>query len=136
MFSYINYTAEIAQSFFRWSIFCFNMGDDDDLQLQLMLDENLIALATFFLTVQNKRKQKRKRCWWVHPVLRRRKQQGSFILLIKELMDDDARFHLYFRMSKNEYSDILTRLVQADLTKFSKFRQVISPNEKLAVCLR
>lgn len=76
------------------------------------------------------------RRYWVHPILRQRKRKGEFSTLYKELIDDETKFHRYFRMSPNEFHQ-LHEILKSDLTKQNTtFRESISSLEKLAVCLR
>jgi hypothetical protein len=52
----------------------------------------------------------RKRKKWVHTSLIRRKTEGEFFTLYKELVDDGEKFHQYFRMSKYQFNDLLSRI--------------------------
>jgi hypothetical protein len=73
---------------------------------------------------------------WVHKCLRNRKTEGEFLTLFKELTDDELKFYQYFRMSRYQFNNLLKK-VQVDLLKNNTaFREAISPQEKLAVCLR
>jgi hypothetical protein len=52
----------------------------------------------------------RKREKWVHKSLIRKKTEGDFFTLYKELVDDEEKFHQYFRMSKYQFNDLLSRI--------------------------
>lgn len=51
--------------------------------------------------------QKRKRRFWVHDMLKRRNQEGEFSTLHPELIDDETKFFKYYRMSINEFNNLL-----------------------------
>ncbi|KAK0137628.1 Protein ALP1-like [Merluccius polli] len=69
---------------------------------------------------------------WVHDITRGRQQQGAYHNLVQELRFDDARFAAYFRPFEQ-----LLRIVAPSITKLdTKFRQAISPEERLCICLR
>ncbi|CAK1589075.1 unnamed protein product [Parnassius mnemosyne] len=86
--------------------------------------------------VLEKRSETTKRRWGVHPTWRKREAEGEFALLYKELIDDESKFYGYFRMSKECFTFLLEK-VKPDLTKkITRFQKPISPNERLAVCIR
>ena len=61
---------------------------------------------------------------------------GEFHRLVQELRNDPRRFHVYFRMTKEEF-DYVHDLIKKDIQKQStQFRKPISIEERLAVCLR
>ncbi|KAK0137444.1 Protein ALP1-like [Merluccius polli] len=65
-----------------------------------------------------------------------RQQQGAYHNLVQELRFDDARFAAYFRLNKCQFEQLL-RIVAPSITKLdTKFRQAISPEERLCICLR
>lgn len=73
---------------------------------------------------------------WVHPIVAARYHKGAFRNLMVQLRQDDTKFFNYFRMSASSFDELLG-LVQHDLQKQdTSFRQSISPEEKLAICLR
>lgn len=45
---------------------------------------------------------KGKRRFWVHKINRNREKYGAFHVLIKELEADRSRYHMYFRMDKEQ----------------------------------
>ena len=104
--------------------------------LLLCEEEELIAMLAFNLLLKKRlRKRKRRHRWWVHPINRRRKQQGAYHNLVQELELDDDRFKEYFRLNKNQFAEVFS-LVEADLVKHTRNREVIPPKERLALCLR
>ena len=106
-----------------------------------MADMEEEALLMLLLLRRRRRKQethvkKKKRRIWVHEVVQRRKELGEFHHLVRELGGHDDRFFTYFRMSQEQFAEVL-RLVKGAITKkTTRWREAISPAERLAVCLR
>ena len=92
--------------------------------------------ALLVLMMATKPVQKRKRRWWVHETLSKRKELGEFHTLVNELYLDEERFHQYFRMSKCQFTEILSFLKEDLARQATYLRQPISPTERLAICLR
>ena len=73
---------------------------------------------------------------WVHDINVQRKEKGEFHQLVKELEEHPNRYEMYFRMTKKEFYFSLD-LIKGDIkTRNTQFREAISTEEKLAVCLR
>ncbi|KAJ8021812.1 Protein ALP1-like [Holothuria leucospilota] len=85
--------------------------------------------------MDRKHKGRKKRRWWVHDILRKRKEYGVFNHLFKELKSDDDKFVQYLRVTREQFARLLF-FTGKTLTKRSRFREVISPEERLAICLR
>jgi len=91
--------------------------------------ENICAILTAD-TVTVRRKL------WVHDINMKRKEKGEFHNLIKELEEHPNRYEKYFRMTKDEFN-FLHDLIRGDIkTRNTQFREAITTEEKLAVCLR
>ena len=88
-------------------------------------EELIVIVATYNLIQEKKKKPKRKHRWWVHDIVKKRRQQGAYHNLVQELLFDNERFKLYFRLSKDQYTQLLA-LVGADLVKFTRNREVLS----------
>lgn len=96
-------------------------------------EEELETAAVF--AILNKQNKKSIRSCWVHEIKKRLKL-GEFHRLVHELRNDPRRFHMYFRMTKDEF-DYVHNLIKKDIQKQStQFRKPISTEERLAVCLR
>jgi len=91
--------------------------------------ENVCAiLAADTVTVRRK--------VWVHDINMKLKEKGEFHHLVKELEEHPNRYETYFRMSKVEFNFVYD-LIKGDIkTRNTQFREAISTEEKLAVCLR
>ncbi|KAK4884902.1 hypothetical protein RN001_001173 [Aquatica leii] len=73
---------------------------------------------------------------WVHNINKKREKAGEFYRLVSELRKDPKRFHMYFRMTTEEF-DYLHQLIENDIKKMNtQFRRAIISEERLAVCLR
>ncbi|KAL4153738.1 hypothetical protein QTP88_001571 [Uroleucon formosanum] len=72
---------------------------------------------------------------WVHDLLKRH-IEGKYITLYKQLTDHEEKFFKYFRMTKKQFNVLLSKIKTTIRKKNTSFRKVISPREKLAVCLR
>jgi len=80
--------------------------------------------------------QKKKRSEWVHKTNTRREELGEFNRLVQELSEDSHRFHMYFRMKKEEF-EYLHELIKDEIHKQNtQFRKAIPSRERLGVCLR
>ncbi|KAJ8942155.1 hypothetical protein NQ314_010147 [Rhamnusium bicolor] len=79
-----------------------------------------------------------KRRVWVHEINLKRKREGEYHTLmdIPEKEEHSDRFHMYFRMKKEEF-EYLPNLLKERIKKIdTRFRQAISTKERLAICLR
>lgn len=97
-------------------------------------EEELECAASAVLLLE--RKQRRK-CW-VHPINLERHFHGEYHTLIDllEMGDNSDRFHMYFRMNKEQFEN-LHSLVEMNIKKINTtFRKAISTKERLAICLR
>ncbi|CAK1604032.1 unnamed protein product [Parnassius mnemosyne] len=93
-------------------------------------DIEFLVLATLI-----KKKEIKRRRYWVHPVNNKRESKGEFHCLVKEIENDAQRFHQYFRMSKAQFEEVHS-LIEGDIKIHTKFRKPIGTKERLAVCLR
>lgn len=92
-------------------------------------EEDLENVAAFLICDGVQRK-------WVHEINKLREESGEYHRLVKELNEHPDRYHMYFRVTKEEF-DFLHELVKEDIIKQNtQFRRAISSEERLAVCLR
>ena len=71
----------------------------------------------------------------MHEINLKREEDGEFHTLINILEKEENRdrFHMYFRMSKEEF-DYLHELIKEKIRKVdTKFRKAISTKERLAI---
>ena len=91
-------------------------------------------LSSFLLCLLTKPKRKRK--YWVHPLLQLRRQRGEYFTLVRELKSFEDKFFGYFRMNQDCF-DYLVDKIRPFMPSHAKTRQdKLSPAEKLALTLR
>ena len=74
---------------------------------------------------------------WVHPLNQTREESGEFKTLIcEQLTQYPDKFYVYFRMTEVQFKDILDRLRMHIMGIGTNFRENLSPEMRLAVCLR
>ncbi|KAJ8953777.1 hypothetical protein NQ318_015436 [Aromia moschata] len=74
--------------------------------------------------------RKRKRRFWVHKMLKKRKEEGEFATLHTELVDDQMKFFKYYRMSLDEFNNLLGHIGELIQKQNTTFRESISPIQK------
>ena len=82
------------------------------------------------------RRKKYNRRYWVHPINQTHKDLGEFNTLYKDLRKYPDRFYTYYRMSTEQFDTILAQIQHLIYKPNSKWRRSISPEEKLAICIR
>ena len=65
-----------------------------------------------------------------------RNDLGEFNTLYKDLRKYPDRFYTYYRMSTEQFDTILAQIQHLIYKPDSKWRCSISPEEKLAICIR
>ena len=98
------------------------------------MDRNSV-IALYLL--HRRRKRRRNRLHWVHPIIQKREEFGVFYTLFGELRDDANKFFLnYFRMSVLSFDEMHRRLKESLQRRNSNMRNCIQPVEMLAVAIR
>ncbi|XP_072388169.1 uncharacterized protein rasp isoform X5 [Diabrotica undecimpunctata] len=94
------------------------------------------AVCFWVLYRRMKRRQQRRRRYWVHPILRNRLTNSLYITLYPNLRQHGPKFFNYFRMSTTSF-DALLALIRHEITaSVNAVRYCISPEEKLIITLR
>ncbi|XP_061610234.1 uncharacterized protein LOC133468394 [Phyllopteryx taeniolatus] len=97
------------------------------------------ALALLILRRRRRRRRGRlaagKKPMWVPPIVKARRNLAEFGL-VRELQFDQDRFELYFRLSREQFESLLRRVGPSITKKTTNLKQPISPNQRLAICLR
>lgn len=83
-----------------------------------------------------RKKRRRDRLHWVHPINERREQVGLFYTLFEDLRNDESKFFNYFRMSIASFDELHRRLKDVLQRQNTKMRNCIQPVEMLTVTLR
>lgn len=73
---------------------------------------------------------------WVHEINELREELGEYHRLIQELRADADRFHTYFRMSTDQFDELVTLLTPVIQKKNTNYRRAICVGERLAITLR
>lgn len=93
-------------------------------------EEYVAVLATMIVKNNGNRKT------WVHPINLNRKLYGEFHHLMPKLLEDEQRFQMYFRMNKDEFYYLLEMIGPEIEKRTTQLRESISPEQRLALCLR
>lgn len=67
---------------------------------------------------------------------KRNEGEEEFATLHLELLDDQTKFFQYYRMSRDEFDNLLDQIMEPLQNQNTTFRESIPPVQKLAVCLR
>ncbi|KAF0294198.1 Protein ALP1-like [Amphibalanus amphitrite] len=95
-----------------------------------------LAQARLRVAVEHARRRPRRRVW-VTDVLQRRKARGEFYHLVQELrLLDPDRHQTYFRMSRDSFDLILSKIGPMITRQHTNFREPIEPAQRLAITLR
>ncbi|CAH2018118.1 unnamed protein product [Acanthoscelides obtectus] len=97
--------------------------DEDALLFMQLVNLNAISQET------------KKKRHWVHPLWQKNKKFGIFNVYKKDLNLDDQKFKLFYRMKKETFSKLLTKL-RPMLQKNTNFRKCVSPEESVLITLR
>ncbi|KAJ8979772.1 hypothetical protein NQ317_015251 [Molorchus minor] len=97
-------------------------------------EEFVIVSAICADEEERERKTRRKHRFWEHEIFQKRRQFGEFHHLFPDLLNDDAKFFLYFRMSRNKFYELFNLLNFSN--KYTPFREPVCPEERLALTLK
>ena len=92
----------------------------------------VVAVLMFFLL---KRRLRRRR-FWVHPILQSRFHLGAFEQLYPDLRANPEKFLNYFRLTTDEFDDVLQKIETEIYHQDTNFRRAVTPTERLSVTLR
>jgi len=93
------------------------------------------AIIALYL-LYRRRKRRRNRLHWVHPIIQKREEFVAFYTLFGELRDEAHKCFNYFRMSVSSFDEVHRRLKDSLQRRNSKMRNCIQPLEMLAVAVR
>ena len=80
--------------------------------------------------------RRRRRRIWVHEILQGRLQHGVFHRLVQELRLDEDRFQRYFRLDREQFDSLLSKIGPLITMQHNNYRRPIPPAESVAICLR
>ena len=105
-------------------------------ELQAFLEswdqEDLLLLALLY----RRRKYKKYRSVWIHPILKTREKYGEFHRVVSELWLYGSQFKDYFRLTTTQFEHVLTLVGPLISKEDTRFRKAITPAERLTICLR
>ena len=113
--------------------------EDTNVSMALLanLSALIIGLGVLAAVVLNTpKRQRRRHKTWVKDILRKRNEEGTFSLLIPQLLSDDGQYRNFLRMSKNSFQYLLSCLEPSIKKSDTRFGRSISASEKLALTLR
>ena len=73
---------------------------------------------------------------WVDQFLAERNSKGEYARLFPDLLKDDDKFFCYFRMKKSTFFLVLNKIRSRIEKQNTKYREAISPEERLMITLR
>jgi hypothetical protein len=77
-------------------------------------EEEIVTVS--LLSEEEQKKKRRRRRFWVHNICKKRIIHGEFYSLYPDLLEDNAKFFEYFRMTYGKFMTLLnmlgTRLVK------------------------
>jgi hypothetical protein len=74
--------------------------------------------------------RRKRRHIWVHEINMPREEQGEFYTLIPQLLNDEKRLYLYFRMTLESFDEIL-KAIRNDITKQFTTFTCLFPNSRI-----
>lgn len=95
-----------------------------------------LACVAYLCSKVIRRRNKKKRKFWVHPILSDRSTKGLFNLFYSDLRKYEDTFFNYLRMSIKSFDKLLELLQQDLMGQQTNMRECISPVKKLVVTLR
>ena len=97
---------------------------------------DVVEVACVVAVLLKNRKEKRRRKYWVHPVISHRLLKGQFYTLYEGLRAYPEKFSNYFRMTCGSFDELLTILGPALSRQNTNMRKCVPAEERLAVTLR
>lgn len=91
---------------------------------------------TILVALALSEEEERKKRLWIHDINLSRNKEGEYHTLFPRLKLDNKRFFRYFRMSYEKFMELLCMIEPTISKQNTKFRNSISPEERLAVTLR
>jgi hypothetical protein len=105
--------------------------DEEDILLVCYLHSRTVSKKNI-----RKYKKKRDRRVWIHETLSLRNTLGEFHRLIQELLMDTTRYQQYFRMTPDDFQELVLIISPLIHRSSTTYREAISDSERLAITLR
>jgi hypothetical protein len=98
-------------------------------------EEEEEEIVMSLLSEEEQKKRKRQR-FWVQNVCKARMIHREFHFLYPDLLEYEAKFFEYFRMTYGEFMTLLNMLGPNLSRENTSFREAVGSKERLALCLR
>ncbi len=72
----------------------------------------------------------------MHDILQARQQLGEYHRLVQELRLDDGRFQRYFRLDREQFDNLLSKVGPRIARQDTNYQRAINAAKRLAICLR
>src|SRR4051812_29102992 len=95
----------------------------------MIISVAIAAVATELC--QTKHRVRRKRRYWIHPIIKQRNDQGDYNHLVRELNEDSELFQRYFRLSHDQFNHVLSVIGPAIRLQNTTWRNAIEPKQQL-----
>ena len=107
--------------------------DSEQAMLSLICQAGLYAIYK----IKQRKREQRKREWWIRPWIAKRNEKGAFNTLIREFKQDDQdSFMNFFRLNPNLFDELERMIAEKIKKQDTTFRDSISVGERLAITLR
>jgi len=91
-----------------------------------------ITVCTLLLRTRAKRRKR----FWLHPLVSRRLLKGQFHKLYEDLCIHPKKFFRYFRMTSSSFDELLSMIRSKITYQNTVMRASLPPEERLAVTVR
>ncbi|CAG4951265.1 unnamed protein product [Parnassius apollo] len=91
-------------------------------------EEETIVIACLLAEEEEekaKNSRKRKHNIWIHDIFKKRSQRGEYHTLFPDLLNDDAKFFQYFRMTQVKFNTLVDILKPHLLRQNTAYRETI-----------
>jgi hypothetical protein len=92
----------------------------------------LVSVCAFLLKTRAKRRKR----FWVHPLVSQKLLKGQFHKLYEELCIHAKKFFGYFRMTYSSFDELSSMLGPKITYRNTVMRASVTPEERLAITLR
>lgn len=95
------------------------------------------VLLLALLYIIRRKRNVRKRRFWVHPILQLKQQQGDWHNLVREMqLQNDKTYFNYMRMPPTMFDNILSRVGPLITKQKTNWRIPVPPAARLSMTLR
>lgn len=99
-------------------------------------NRELALIAVALDAEENERPKRKRKAYWVHEMFKQRKKEGEYWTARRHLLADKKKFYSYYYMPQCVFYNILSHIEDSISKQNTRFREAITPEEKLAVILK